>query len=213
MLKSLLCCTTLLIVATAGYAHGQEPAMQATTIEQRSITLPGTDHVFISSAAALRAPGGSLRADLLAAIDAWLAFEFKLPTMTEPPRIELVAAARMASLRYRGILSDAPKNSSPSDSPAIAADRDTVAVYSDSERTIYLPDGWTSDNPTDLSMLVHEMVHHAQNLHGLKFECPQEREKLAYLAQERWLGLFGRSLASDFGLDPFSLLVKTRCIN
>jgi hypothetical protein len=46
---------------------------------------------------------------------------------------------------------------------------------------------------------------------ALKHECPQEREKLAYLAQERWLGLFGHSLESDFDLDPFSLLVKTRC--
>jgi hypothetical protein len=42
-------------------------------------------------------------------------------------------------------------------------------------------------------------------------ECPQEREKLAYLAQERWLGLFGHNLESDFDLNPFSLLVKTKC--
>ena len=94
-----------------------------------------------------------------------------------------------------------------------AAERDTVAVYSDAERTIYLPEGWTGGSAAELSVLVHEMVHHAQNVRGLKFDCPQEREKLAYLAQERWLGLFGRSLAEDFELDPMSLLVKTGCIN
>jgi hypothetical protein len=45
----------------------------------------------------------------------------------------------------------------------------------------------------------------------LKYECPQEREKLAYIAQDRWLGLFGHSLTDDFALDPFSLFVKTKC--
>jgi hypothetical protein len=41
--------------------------------------------------------------------------------------------------------------------------------------------------------------------------CPQEREKLAYQAQERWLPLFGHSLEADFELDGFSLLGKTQC--
>jgi hypothetical protein len=57
------------------------------------------------------------------------------------------------------------------------------------------------------------MVHHFQHVLGLKFECPQEREVLAYLAQDRWLGLFGHSLEGDFDLDPFSLLVKTKCFH
>jgi hypothetical protein len=57
------------------------------------------------------------------------------------------------------------------------------------------------------------MVHHFQHVLGLKFECPQEREVLAYLAQDRWLGLFGHSLEDDFDLDPFSLLVKTKCFH
>ncbi|HVI62197.1 MAG TPA: DUF6647 family protein [Bradyrhizobium sp.] len=60
-------------------------------------------------------------------------------------------------------------------------------------------------------MLVHEVVHHFQNVLGLKYECPQEREKLAYIAQDRWLGLFGHSLTGDFALDPFSLFIKTTC--
>ena len=55
------------------------------------------------------------------------------------------------------------------------------------------------------------MVHHLQSVAGLKYECPQSREKLAYQAQERWLALFGRDLAQDFELDGFSLLAKTKC--
>ena len=86
-----------------------------------------------------------------------------------------------------------------------------MAVYSDATQTIYLPEGWTGRSPAELSVLVHELVHHVQNVAGLKYACPQEREKLAYEAQERWLGLFGHSLERDFELDGFSLLVKTRC--
>jgi hypothetical protein len=55
-------------------------------------------------------------------------------------------------------------------------------------------------------------VHHLQNVGGLTFACPQEREKLAYEAQERWLKLFGRDLEQDFDLDRFTLLVTTNCM-
>ena len=58
-----------------------------------------------------------------------------------------------------------------------------------------------------------EMVHHLQNAGGLRYECAQAREALAYQAQDRWLALFGHSLEQDFDLDGFSLLVKTRCMN
>ena len=83
---------------------------------------------------------------------------------------------------------------------------------SNSQRTIYLAEGWTGLSHADLSVLVHEMVHHMQNLAGLKYHCPQEREKLAYAAQARWLALVGHSLEQDFELDGFSLLFKTRCL-
>jgi hypothetical protein len=45
----------------------------------------------------------------------------------------------------------------------------------------------------------------------VKFECPQAREQLAYAAQDRWLGLFGRNLLDEFEIDGFTLLVSTRC--
>ena len=90
--------------------------------------------------------------------------------------------------------------------------RETVAVYDSTERTIYLPEDWKGESPAEVSILVHEMVHHLQTLAGTKFECPQAREQLAYAAQQRWLGLFGHNLEDDFQLDPFTLLVTTRCM-
>ncbi len=76
-------------------------------------------------------------------------------------------------------------------------------------RMIFLPEGWSEKTPSELS---HKMVHHIQNMAGLKFACPEEREKMAFEAQERWLALFGRTLQTEFGLDPFTLLVRTNCL-
>jgi hypothetical protein len=47
----------------------------------------------------------------------------------------------------------------------------------------------------------------------LTFACPQEREALAYKAQDQWLQLFGKILAGEFELDGFTILVKSRCVN
>jgi hypothetical protein len=62
-----------------------------------------------------------------------------------------------------------------------------------------------------LSVLVHEIVHYLQDVAQLRYSCPQEREALAYEAQERWLGLFGTSLEAEFDIDRLTLLVTTRC--
>ncbi len=89
--------------------------------------------------------------------------------------------------------------------------RETVAVYNDQTKTIYLSDKWTGHTPAELSVLVHEMVHHLQNEAGTKYECAAEREKLAYEAQEKWLSLFGRNLEGEFNINGLALLVSTSC--
>ena len=59
---------------------------------------------------------------------------------------------------------------------------------------------------------MHEMVHHMQNMAGLHYDCPQAREKTAYLAQERWLEQFGSDLSGEFQIDPFTVFVRSACI-
>ena len=151
---------------------------------------------------------------LLTAIVMWLSTNFDLPPAYDPPRVEFVHATKIAALRYEGLLPDRRPEIAPiNDQASPPAQREVVAVYHYATRTIYLPDGWTGRTPAELSVLVHEVVHHLQSLAGIKYECPQAREKLAYAAQEKWLGLFGRDLARDFEVDPFTLLVSTRCIH
>jgi hypothetical protein len=119
---------------------------------------------------------------------------------------------KIAALHYRGFLTDRGLGTASSDQSAPLDQNEIMAIYVDATNTIYLPEGWTGQTPMELSVLVHEMVHHLQSIAGLRYECRQAREKLAFLAQDRWLDLFGQSLGSAFGIDPFTLLVRTRCM-
>jgi Domain of unknown function (DUF6647) len=178
--------------------------------ERQLFRIPGTDYD-VALGATSQQSDAALARPLLAPIAIWLSKEFALPSIQRYPEVELLPADEITALRYKGLSPHAPDKTVSDSGPATPQPTETIAIYSDHAETIYLAEGWSGRTPTDLSVLVHEMVHHFQNVLGLKHECPQEREKLAYLAQERWLRLFGHSLEQDFELDGFSLLGKTRC--
>ena len=211
MLKAHARCLTLLAIAIGGPADAQPTGNSTHSTDQHDLTLSGSDHEEIAvGVAKLPKLAGSSGQALLTAMEIWVSSQFDLPVIHEHPRIEFAPPAKIASLRFTDLLSDPGAQVEPNNR-ASSAQHDTIAIYYDATRTMYLPEGWTGGTPAELSVLVHELVHHFQNVLGLKYECPQEREKLAYLAQDRWLGPFGHSLAGDFALDPFSLFVKTTC--
>jgi hypothetical protein len=135
------------------------------------------------------------------AVVAWLSFEFGLPRIEVRAAISFVPAARMASIRFR----DVPSDRWPGES-------EIVAVYDTEARTVYLPEDWTGRTPAELSVLVHELVHHVQSVGGIVHECLEASEKTAYVAQERFLGMFGRDLETDFQIDGFTVLACTNCL-
>lgn len=150
----------------------------------------------------------------LAEIAKWLSANYDLPYAAEQPRVERVSKLRLQQLRYRALL--------PSQSQAIGGEhatplpehqREVVAVYDDRTRTVFLPDSWTGASTADRSVLVHEMVHHLQNLAGQTFACAAEREKTAYLAQDQWLRLHGLELEKEFDVDMFTVVVLSACMN
>ena len=187
---ALFYCSTLFAAAVTKPLRAQEVATLPQTFEGNAI-LKQKEHE-----------------DLLISIENWLSSQFDLPTINHHPRVELVAPSTIASLAYKKLLSDP---SVLADSEMTGSQPDTVSLYDDVTQTIYLPKGWAGSADVEVSVLVHEMVHHFQNLLGFKYACAQEREKLAYMAQDRWLARSGLSLASEFDLDPFSLLVATTC--
>jgi hypothetical protein len=141
---------------------------------------------------------------LLTAIVLWLSINFSLPANLNHPGIKFVSTAEMITVLNK----NQPQRT---DISASKISSDIVSLYSNESKTIYLMDGWTGKTPAELSILVHEMVHHLQNVWQLKFACPEEREELAYKAQDSWLHLFGRDLERDFQMDGFSILVKSKC--
>jgi hypothetical protein len=50
-----------------------------------------------------------------------------------------------------------------------------------------------------------------QNVAGLKYDCPQAREKAAYAAQQKWLARSGHDFFVEFETDPMTLMLRTVC--
>lgn len=158
--------------------------------------------------------------ELMTVIVTWLSVNFGLPAIYEHPRIEFVPMATMMEVRrarHASLQPDLAARTTLAKSPSDRAapddsDHGVHAIYDDLERTIYLPDGWTATSAAQVSILVHEMVHHLQNAGESTHACPEEREMPAYGAQASWLELLGTNLADEFGIDAMTLLVRTRCL-
>lgn len=153
----------------------------------------------------VRATGASL-----SDIAKWLSTNFDLPYTVEPPRIERVTPLRLYQLRHKAFLGS--QGDAGHATSAQGYERQVVAVYEDTTRTVYLPEGWTGASFAEQSVLVHEMVHHLQNVAGQKFACAGEREKPAYLAQDKWLKLHGLDLETEFEVDMFTVVALSACM-
>ena len=194
MVKRIAFCALIVVLAMACPSVGQSSEVVGTAGPQRVDHLPTQV--------------------LLTEIVAWLSSNFHLQAVYDLPRIEFVPQMKMAALRYRRLLSARTDGAMAPSERMIQPERmrQILAFYNEQNRTIYLPDEWTGRTPKELSVLVHEMVHHLQHETGTKYECAAERERLAYEAQDKWLARFGRSLESEFEINGLTLLVRTSCV-
>ena len=203
-----LSCVAFLAALATGPLH-TEPlsiGIQQDDRPRQTLRVPGSDYVFVVGSA--ESGNGVPDTALLVSLVSWISDNFDLPQNYDLPNVELVPATKIAALRY-GTPSDTELGGTVV--PSQGARREVLSVYHPVKKTIYLRDDWKGSSPADLSILVHELVHHLQALANLKFACPGEREELAYKAQESWLRLFGHDLLNDFEIDPFTLLVTTKC--
>jgi len=149
--------------------------------------------------------------EVLSVIVLWLSINFALPAEGPRPKIEVHGSENLTQLwsehvaRHQSSRSHALQNRSRY--------IEIQAFYDDRLQTIYVARGWNVNKPKDLSILVHEVVHHMQNIGEHSFACRADRERLAYQAQDAWLRLFKSSLEVEFGIDPMTLLVRTRCMH
>ena len=206
-------CGVVLFCAMASPSDGEQASMPrpgpvAKSAAPKPVRIPGTDYDVALGTSATTAYRTQPPTALLKAIVTWLAHEFGLPRSDAHPAIRFEPAEKIATFRFTGVLSDKPQDMTALPS----GQRETVAVYDPLTQTILLPERWTGGTPAELDILVHEMVHHLQNVARHRYECTQASEQLAYAAQDKWLRLFKRSLAADFEIDDFTLLVLTRCM-
>ena len=177
--------------------------------------IPGTDYYISLDAAQPLNTADSQ--PLLAAIADWLSKEFGLPVVDRFPRNQTDLSRR----DRRSALQQPDASGVPRGRARPWTGTAPIVGVPPNERYRCGLHRWRGNNLPDRELDRKnarrpirpgaEMVHHLQYKLGFKHECPQDREKLAYAAQDRWLHLFGHSLELDFELDGFSVLSKTHC--
>ena len=140
---------------------------------------------------------------LLELIAAWVAADLGVPIPAMMPGVAFADQRTMERLRLMSETEPVEEGN---------READLVAFYETRGKTIYLPLGWQGRSYAELSVLVHEMVHHFQVLAEERFACPSGREKLPYEVQRRWLEAHGESLEETLGIDPLYLIVATNCL-
>lgn len=174
------------------------------------VSIPGTTYDIVGHESQLDSSGRP-KHDLVRAIAAWLSAEFDLPATTDLPMVARVSEEQMIVLRYRAGNPHAPIDPAARNArPEVG--HEIVALYDDRARTIYLSEDWSGSSSAEISVLVHEVVHHLQNFAGMASACAAEREETAYRAQARFLDLFDQTLEAEFGIDPMTFLVRTTCV-
>ena len=106
---------------------------------------------------------------LVTTIMVWLAANFDLPNSVPHPQIRLVSQDTLIEVRMSVLETEEEK-----EKLRATIDRQghvIVALYDDVGETIYLRQDWSANSPADVSVLVHELVHHLQNVGGLTYPC------------------------------------------
>ncbi|MEM7315900.1 MAG: DUF6647 family protein [Planctomycetota bacterium] len=153
---------------------------------------------------------GQIMEALLAVIGLWLSVNYGLSVDEPHPKVAFSARQAMTQT-WIGQFT----NQQTWDIARLEQEGDhseILGFYDSITQTIVLPEGWDPTSPRDVSILVHEMVHHGQYQGRSKYACSAQRERLAYQAQDEWLSLFEKSLESEFEIDPMTLLIRTKCM-
>lgn len=88
---------------------------------------------------------------------------------------------------------------------------ETIALYQRDPPWIYVSYVFHPDNPVSQSVIVHELVHHAQAEAGKRFACPQMAEREAYELQNEWLNQFGLDVQSALRINDLGYFLLTNC--
>jgi hypothetical protein len=212
MFKQITITAIVALFAITGAANAQEPR----DFSQRPawfVHLPGTQFKIAFDTPELQVGDRRPTKPLLDAMVAWLGANFDLPAVQDQPQIRFAPVDMIAAFKSNKRRSSTSPDQSIAVPSSVSMPSKLMTWYDPASRTIYLPEGWTGETPAEVSVLVHELVHHMQNVAGLTYDCAEAREKPAYRAQAQWLELFGQNLADEFEIDAMTILVRTNCMH
>ena len=89
-----------------------------------------------------------------------------------------------------------------------------MALYNHRTKQIILNEDLDIDTIRDQSVVMHELVHHLQNMGGKEFEkeCKGDLEKEAYLLQDKWLKeTYDVDVWSTIGINELYFIILTNC--
>lgn len=86
-----------------------------------------------------------------------------------------------------------------------------LALYDRLNALVLIAAPWDASDTVDRSVLLHELVHHAQALLGRRHPCQGGFEYEAYALQEAWLEARGLDLEASIGLDPLARILLSTC--
>lgn len=110
----------------------------------------------------------------LAALESWLDTRAPWPRRPDAPQIRLVTPSQAAALSGDTLhTGEVPRG-----------------YYDPESATIYLVRPWSPSDPQDVSVLLHELVHHRQAAVP-HWRCAGAQELPAYRLQEAWLNDLG----------------------
>ena len=133
---------------------------------------------------------------LIVALLTWISLQIGVE-MPQPPRVRLVTQRELVELAYG---KSAPEGVS------------VKAMYQRKSKTVHLSEAWRPDSLEDRGILLHELVHHVQEVAGLSYPCIAAREALAYHLQAQWLKENG--VDDPYALmdvDEFTIAVRSMC--
>lgn len=89
----------------------------------------------------------------------------------------------------------------------------TVALYNNDTKTITVNENLDPTKEYDISVLLHEFIHHLQNINGhRRSDCSGEREGQAYTTQRAFLKSRGdKDTSATMGVDAFTELLISQC--
>lgn len=86
---------------------------------------------------------------------------------------------------------------------------EVIAAYDSG--VIFLREGYQPDSHRQISVLLHELVHHLQHIGAVQYPCRTAAEGPAYRVQEAWLRAHGKDPQKEGVPNDFTKLFITSC--